>query len=68
MLVPARTAKSMFMLRRSNDVHEVSMFSLIALYFEYRNVQAAHIAATSAAVGRGHPANDVSSVGITKAA
>jgi len=44
------------------------MFSLIALYFEYRTIQAAHIAAASAAVGPGDPANDVSSVGIANAA
>jgi hypothetical protein len=56
------------MLRRSNDVNEVYMFSLIALYFEYRNAQAAHIAATSATVELGAPANDVSSASIARAA
>ncbi|RYF16457.1 MAG: hypothetical protein EOO77_12450 [Oxalobacteraceae bacterium] len=60
--------KDMPMLRRSNDVREVSMFSLIALYFEYRNVQAAHIAATGGAAEPRPPANDVSSAGIAKAA
>jgi hypothetical protein len=44
------------------------MFSLIALYFEYRNAKSAHIAATSARVELGHPANDVSSAGIARAA
>ncbi len=28
------------MLRRSNSVHEVVMFSLIALYFDYRTMRA----------------------------
>jgi hypothetical protein len=56
------------MLRRSNHVHEVSMFSLIALYFEYRKAQAAHMAATSAAVELGRPANDVNSASIARAA
>jgi hypothetical protein len=58
----------MVMLRRSNDVHEVSMFSLIALYFEYRKAQAVHMAATSATVEHGRPANDVSSASIARAA
>jgi hypothetical protein len=56
------------MLQRSNHVHEVSMFSLIALYFEYRKAQAAHMAATSAAVELGRPANDVNSARIARAA
>lgn len=60
--------KDMPMLRRSNDVHEVSMFSLIALYFEYRSVQAAHVAATGGAAETCRPANDVSSVSTAKAA
>ena len=44
------------------------MFYRIALYFEYCKAQAAYILATSAAVELGHPANDVSSVGIARAA
>jgi hypothetical protein len=56
------------MLRRSNHVHEVYMFSLIALYFEYRKAQAAHMVAASAAVELGRPANDVSSASIARAA
>jgi hypothetical protein len=58
----------MTMLRRSNGKHEVSMFSLIALYLEYRNAKAGHIATTSAVVELGYPANDVSSAGIARAA
>ena len=40
----------MSMLRRSNDIHEVRMFSLIALYFEYRKTQAATVQAEAAAI------------------
>lgn len=64
----SRQPHGISMLQRSSDIYEVSMFCLIALYFEYRNAQAAHILATSAAVELGHPANDVSSVGIARAA
>ena len=46
------------MLRRSNDVQEVSMFSLIALYFEYRKTQAATVQAEAAAIRQVRAAND----------
>ncbi|MDQ0839781.1 hypothetical protein QFZ54_003633 [Sphingomonas faeni] len=44
------------------------MFSLFALYFEYRKAQAAHMAATSESVELSRPANDVSSASIARAA
>jgi hypothetical protein len=46
------------MLRRSNDIHEVRMFSLIALYIEYRKTQAATVQAAAAAIRQVRAAND----------
>jgi hypothetical protein len=46
------------MLRRSNNVHEVRVFSLIALYFEYRKTRAATVQAEAAAIRQVRAAND----------
>lgn len=49
------------MLRCGNDVYEVLMFSLIALYFEHRSAQAARAQTVKTAGTRSaSPANDVS--------
>lgn len=50
------------MLRRSNPISEVAMFSLIALYFDYRKLRAARASsATIAAAPRAAVANDTAS-------
>ncbi|MES3152549.1 hypothetical protein [Sphingomonas faeni] len=46
------------MLHSSNDVYEVRMFSLIALYFQYRQTQAATVQAEAAAIRQVRAAND----------
>ncbi|SFN72296.1 hypothetical protein [Sphingomonas sp. OK281] len=46
------------MLWCSNDVREVPMFSLIALYFQYRKTQAAAVQAEAAAIRHTSAAND----------
>jgi hypothetical protein len=44
------------------------MFSLIALYREYRRFQAAHTMAMDTVVKPGLPANDANATGVAKAA
>ncbi len=44
------------------------MFSLIALYLEYRKAQSVQTAATSTAAQRDLPANDADAIGVAKAA
>jgi hypothetical protein len=56
-------------LHRSNVWHEVRMFSLIALYFEYRNAQAARALTTvSSVANQVRPANDVGTQVVASAA
>jgi hypothetical protein len=56
-------------LHRSNVWHEVRMFSLIALYFEYRNAQAARALTTVTSVANQvRPANDVGTQVVASAA
>jgi hypothetical protein len=49
------------MLRRSDVLPEVPMFSLIALYFEYRKMQAPRTLTVTAATQRIRASNDVGS-------
>jgi hypothetical protein len=56
-------------LHRSNVWHEVRMFSLIALYFEYRKAQASHALTTVTSVANQvRPANDVGTQVVASAA
>jgi hypothetical protein len=56
------------MLHRSKSAREVAMFSLIALYFQYRKAQAASATALPSTEQHGEPANDAAYIGIATAA
>jgi hypothetical protein len=56
------------MLQRSKSVREVAMFSLIALYFQYRKAQTATATAQPSTEQHGAPANEAAYIGIATAA